>query len=332
MSKVAIIGATTWGNTLGRLLADKGMEISIWARTEAKAEELRRKQQDDLSLKTISNYLSFTSDIGAALHSAQFVIYAVPAQRLRQNVRLINSHLEASMIQVSAAKGLEATTGKRMSEVIAEEALKIPARQICALSGPNLSGEICLGLPATSVIAGQDIGVVRKVQELFDSPNFSVFASDDIVGVELCGALKNVIALGAGMLDGLELGNNAKAAFIVLGWKEVVALGMALGAKQDTFYGLAGLGDLIATGNSSLSRNHYVGYELAKGRSLNDIIASMLNVAEGVDTTVAAHYLVNRLGLKAPIIDLIYRVLFESISPSEIVTRFKDGLKPESMV
>ena len=133
-------------------------------------------------------------------------------------------------------------------------------------------------------------------------------------------------------MDGLDLGNNAKAAYITLGWNEVVSLGIALGAKPRTFYGLAGLGDLIATGNSPLSRNHYVGYELGKGRSLADITAAMAHVAEGIDTTIAAHRLVNKLGLKAPIINLVYSVLFESLSPVEISTRFKNGLKPESIV
>ncbi len=332
MSKVAIIGATTWGNTLGRLLANKGIEVSVWARTEIKAEEMRQQQQGISSKTALAECLSFTSEVDEALHSAEFVIYAVPAQRMRQNVKLISHRLDASMILVSAAKGLEAKTGKRMSEVIAEEVVRVPARRICALSGPNLSGEISQGLPATSVIAGQDIEVARKTQELLDSPNFSVFVSDDIVGVELCGALKNVIALGAGMMDGLELGNNAKAAFIALGWSEVVLLGRALGAKPSTFYGLAGLGDLVATGSSPLSRNHYVGYELGKGRSLGEITASMWHVAEGIDTTIAAHHLVNKLGLKAPIINLVYCVLFESLSPVEISTRFKNGLKPESIV
>jgi len=170
--------------------------------------------------------------------------------------------------------------------------------------------------------------VAREVQKLLDSPEFTVFISDDIVGVELCGALKNVIAVGAGIMDGLELGNNAKAAFITLGWKDVVALGGALGAKQDTFYGLAGLGDLIATGNSSLSRNHYVGYELGKGRPLSEIIESMTQVAEGVDTAIAAHKLVAEAKLEAPIINLVYSVLFESLPPAQISLRFKNGLKP----
>ena len=332
MAEVAVIGATTWGNTLARLLADKGIEVSVWARTEARAEELRREQQGRLSKAFSTDCLSFTSNLDEALHSAEFVICAVPAQRMRQNIRQVSPHVSSSMVMVSVAKGLEAETGKRMSEVIADEVTSVSSERICALSGPNLSGEINQGLPATSVVAGQDIEVAKKVQRLLDSPDFSVFVSDDIVGVELCGALKNVIALGAGIMDGLELGNNAKAAFITLGWSEVVSLGIALGAKPATFYGLAGLGDLIATGNSPLSRNHYVGYELGKGRSLSDVIASMSNVAEGVDTAVAAHRLASKLGLKVPIIDLVYSVLFESLPPMEISRRFKNGLKPESVV
>jgi glycerol-3-phosphate dehydrogenase (NAD(P)+) len=332
MSKVAVIGATTWGNTLGRLLADKGVPVSIWARTEARARELELEYQDCLSKDAPIGCLAFTGNLDEALHAAEFVICAVPAQRIRQNVKLSNPHLNASMILISVAKGLEAETGKRMSEVIADEAVSVSQDMICALSGPNLSGEINQGLPATSVVAGRDMAVNKKVQELLDSPDFSVFVSDDIVGVELCGALKNVIALGAGIMDGLELGNNAKAAFITLGWSEIVSLGTALGAKPATFYGLAGLGDLIATGNSPLSRNHYVGYELGKGRLLSDIITSMSHVAEGVDTAVAAHRLANGLKLETPIINLIYSVLFESLPPTEISRRFKNGLKPESIL
>ncbi|MCX6009743.1 MAG: NAD(P)-dependent glycerol-3-phosphate dehydrogenase [Chloroflexi bacterium] len=332
MSKVAVIGATTWGNTLGRLLAEKGMMVSVWTRTEARAKELRQEHQGLLSKDVSADCLSFASNLGEALHSAEFVICAVPAQRMRQNMRLSSPHLASSVILVSAAKGLEAESGKRMSEVIADEVVSVSQDRICALSGPNLSGEINQGLPATSVVASRGIEVAKKVQGLLDSPNFSVFVSDDIVGVELCGALKNVIALGAGIMDGLDLGNNAKAAFITLGWSEVVSLGIALGAKPGTFYGLAGLGDLVATGNSLLSRNHYVGYELGKGRPLSDIIASMSHVAEGVDTAIAVHRLANRLRLETPIINLVYSVLFESLPPAEISRRFKNGLKPESIV
>ncbi|MBN2462738.1 MAG: NAD(P)-dependent glycerol-3-phosphate dehydrogenase [Dehalococcoidia bacterium] len=332
MSRVAVIGATTWGNTLGRLLADKGAMVSVWTRTEAKADELRQECDGNLSKEVSTGCPSFTANIADALHAAEFVICAVPAQRMRQNMKLSNPHLNASMILISVAKGLEAETGKRMSEVIADEAAPVSQNMICALSGPNLSGEINQGLPATSVVAGWDMEVNKKVQELLDSPKFSIFVSDDIIGVELCGALKNVIALGAGIMDGLDIGNNAKAAFITLGWSEIVTLGAALGAKPGTFYGLAGLGDLIATGNSSLSRNHYVGYELGKGRLLSDIISSMSHVAEGVDTAIAAHGLANRLKLETPIINLIYSVLFKSLPPTEISRRFKNGLKPESIL
>ena len=330
MGNVAVIGATTWGKTLAGLLANKGVAVTIWARTEARAEELRRQQQDCLSRASLPNCLSITSDVGEALDSAEFVILAVPAQSMRQNVRQVRHSLTASMILVSVAKGLEAETGKRMSQVITEVNVSGLPERVCALSGPNLSGEINQGLPATSVVAGQDIEVAKRVQKLLDSPNFSVFTSDDVIGVELCGALKNVIALGAGMLDGLELGNNAKAAFITIAWGEVVSLGTALGAKASTFYGLAGLGDLIATGNSPLSRNHYVGCELGKGRSLGEITAAMSSVAEGIHTAMGARRLASKLGSEMSVIDLIYRVLFESLSPVEISTRFKNGLKPES--
>ncbi len=326
MSKVAVIGDTTWGKTLARLLAARGSMVSVWTRTASRAGELRKEV---LSERDYSGHLSFTESIEEALGAAEFVICAVPAQRMRLNLRLSNPYIIPSAILVSAAKGLEAETGKRMSEVMEDEVTSVSHDRICAISGPNLSAEIKQGLPATSVIAGRDIEVTGKVQALLDSPDFTVFISDDIVGVELCGALKNVIALGAGIMDGLDLGNNAKAAFITLGWKDVVSLGIALGAKSDTFYGLAGLGDLIATGNSPLSRNHYVGCELGKGRPLNEIISSMSQVAEGVDTTVAAHRLAGRVKLEVPIVNLVYSILFESLPPAEISTRFKNGLKPE---
>jgi glycerol-3-phosphate dehydrogenase (NAD(P)+) len=326
MCKVAVIGDTSWGNTLANLLAMAGVVVKVWARTDSRAVERKEATRGDNNKS-----LSFTGDIEDALSSAEFVILAVPAQRMRQNVRLSASYLPPSAILINAAKGLEAETGKRMSEVIAEEVNMISQDSICALSGPNLSAEINQGLPASSVVACRNLKVAGKVQKLLDSPNFTVFISDDIVGVELCGALKNVIAVGAGIMDGLDLGNNAKAAFITLGWKDVVSLGTALGARQDTFYGLAGLGDLIATGNSSLSRNHYVGYELGKGRALTDIMNSMSQVAEGVDTTLAAHRLAAAANLELLFVNLIYSVLFESLPPDEISKRIKDGLNPESV-
>jgi glycerol-3-phosphate dehydrogenase (NAD(P)+) len=326
MCKVAIIGDTTWGNTLANLLAARGSAVSVWTRTDSRASERTKEARGDHDGR-----LSFTGSIEETLSAAEFVILAVPAQRMRQNVQFSASYLPSSAALISAAKGLEAETGKRMSEVIADEVSVVSRDRICALSGPNLSAEINQGLPAVSVIACRDLKIAGEVQKLLDSPDFTVFISDDIVGVELCGALKNVIAVGAGIMDGLDLGNNAKAAFITLGWRDVVSLGTALGAMPDTFYGLAGLGDLIATGNSPLSRNHYVGYELGKGRSLNDIMKSMSQVAEGVDTAKAAHQVAAAARLEVPFVNLVYSVLFESLPPVEISKRIKNGLKPESV-
>jgi glycerol-3-phosphate dehydrogenase (NAD(P)+) len=243
---------------------------------------------------------------------------------LRENVNQARDYLTDSMLLMSAAKGLELTSGKRMSQVLAEEIAPSLRGQICVLSGPNLAKEIAQGLPAASVIAAQDVSLAEGARELMESPKFLLSISDDVIGVELSGALKNIIALGAGMMDGLGLGDNAKGAFIAWGWTEVVSLGVTLGARADTFYGLAGLGDLIATCSSTLSRNHYVGCELAKGRSLSEISASMPHVAEGVATAAAAHQLARNQGLDLPIIDLTYGILFEDLPPSRALIEFKE--------
>jgi glycerol-3-phosphate dehydrogenase (NAD(P)+) len=311
--KVTIIGNTSWGNTLGVLLSDKGAAVKLWARSEAEAKELNQRRRS----------YSSTSHIEEALKGADLAIWAVPSQKLRENVIQARDYLTNSMLLMSAAKGLEVDSGKRMSQVLAEEIDVSQRGKICVISGPNLAGEIAQGLPAASVVAARDIALAKRAKELMESPQFVLSTSDDIIGVELCGALKNIIALGAGMIDGLNLGDNAKGAFIAWGWAEVVSLGVTLGARAGTFYGLAGLGDLIATCASTLSRNHYVGYELAKGRALSEISASMTHVAEGVATTAAAHQLAKNRGLKLPIINLIYGILFEGLPPSRVLNKFE---------
>jgi len=314
MPKVTIIGNTSWGNTLGALLSDKGAAVKLWTRSEAEAEELNQGKHS----------YSSTSYIEEALNGADLVIWAVPSQKLRQNVSQTKNYLTNSMLLMSAAKGLEVNSGKRMSQVMAEEIAPPLRQQICVLSGPNLAKEIAQGLPAASIIAAQDLALAERARELMESSKFFLSTSDDVIGVELGGALKNIIALGAGMIDGLGLGDNAKGAFIAWGWAEVVSLGVTLGAKASTFCGLAGLGDLIATCSSTLSRNHYVGYELAKGRSLSEISASMPQVVEGVATTKAAHQLAKNQGLKLPIINLIYGILFEGLSLSRASIEFRE--------
>ncbi len=328
MAIISIIGATTWGNTVGRLLAKNGADVNTWTRTEARAKELIDEQLKLAPGTSLEKQINFTGDIATAMNSAELVVLGVPAQSLRQNVKQIKEYTSPDMVFVSLAKGLEAQTGKRMSEIIIEEIASISPDNVCVLSGPNLSQEINRGLPASSVLAAHNSETAEKVKHFFHAPDFIVYASDDIIGVELCGALKNVIALGAGMVDGLGLGNNAKATLITMGWADVTSLGVSLGARSTTFYGLAGLGDLITTCAGSLSRNHYVGREVATGRSLAEVKASMSNIAEGIDTTYAAYNLSCKLDIETPIIDLIYRVLFKSLPPIEIANRLKYGLEP----
>ncbi len=321
MPKVAIIGTTTWGITLGMVLADKGLEVRLWARTEEEADKLKNKGPDPHLLPGIvfPPQLSVTSSLSKALAYVNAVILVVPSQTMRQNMKLVKDYLKRSMLVVSAAKGLEIGSTKRMSQVIADEIDPNFRSNICVLSGPNLFKEILRGLPASAVVAAGDEAVARRAQKLLTAPNFCVYTNSDVIGVELGGALKNVIALGAGMVDGLGYGDNAKAAFITRGLTEMAALGVALGASPLTLSGLAGLGDLIATCASPLSRNHYVGVELTKGRSLEEITNSMTGVAEGVSTTRAVQNLAQQLELEMPITEKIYQVLYNGVEPHQVI-------------
>jgi len=323
MPKVAIIGTTTWGVTLGVVLAGRKMEVGLWARTEQEAAELGNANSH--SGVTFPTCLEVTSSLAEAFARAKAVILAVPSQSMRQNIKAVVEYLDGSMLIVSAAKGLELGSNKRLSEVIADEINPDFWPNICVLSGPNLSQEILQGLPAAAVVAAQDEAVARKAQRLLNTPSLCLYTNTDVTGVELGGALKNIIALGAGMADGLGYGDNAKAALITRGLTEITALGVALGANPLTFSGLTGLGDLIATCSSPLSRNHYVGEELTKGRSLDEITSSMSGVAEGVGTTVVAHNLAQQLGVEMPITEKIYRVLYEGLSPRQAAVELMEA-------
>ncbi|MBM4432824.1 MAG: NAD(P)-dependent glycerol-3-phosphate dehydrogenase [Chloroflexi bacterium] len=322
MPKIAIIGTTTWGMTLAGMLGARKHEVRLWARTKKEAEKLRNSESNLIPLNSaiLSTHVSITSSVDEALEGVKAVLLAVPSQSMRQNIRRIADHLESSMLIVSAAKGLEADTGKRMSQVIAEEVAPRFRPNICALSGPNLSQEIRQNLPAASVVAAENEAIARKAQRLLGNPNFCVYTNTDIIGVELGGAFKNIIALGAGIADGLGYGDNAKAAFMTRGLTEMTALGVALGANPLTFLGLAGLGDMIGTSSSTLSRNHYVGAELAKGRSLKEITRSMNGVAEGVTTALAVWNLAKQRGLEMPITEKICQVLYEGLEPRQAAT------------
>lgn len=327
MQKITVIGTTTWGITLAMLLANKGLDVRLWARTQREANKLKKKgpDPDRFAGITLPENIVITSHADEALDDASAVIMAVPSATMRWNISRVASHLTRSTIVISAAKGLETGSNKRMSQVIAEEINPRFEPNICVLSGPNLAREIMRDHPAAAVVASEDKETTRKVQRLLTCPNFCVFTNTDVIGVELGGSLKNIIALGAGIADGMGYGDNAKAAFMTRGLTEITALGMALGANPLTFSGLAGLGDVIATCASPLSRNHYVGVELAKGRPLAEIIESMSEVAEGVNTTMAAQNLAEQLGLEMPITEKIYQVLYEDADPRQAAVELMGG-------
>jgi len=319
MARIGVIGTTAWGATLGAVWAENGLEVALWARNEDEAAELASPHHGIPRLKHIQfpSRLSLTSSLAQALAGARAVVLAVPAQTMRHNIRLAAEHLGESMLVVSTAKGLELGSNKRMSQVIAEEVSPRFHRNICVLSGPNLSREVLRGLPAATVVAAESESVCHSAQKLFTTPSLCVYHNTDVIGVELGGALKNVIALAAGICDGLGYGDNTKATLITRGMAEMTALGVAMGANPLTFSGLAGIGDLIATCASPLSRNHHVGVELTRGRSVEEIAASMTGVAEGVSTTIAAWELGRELGVEMPITEQMYRVLYGGTDPRE---------------
>ena len=319
MPRVAIIGTTTWGLTLGVVLARNGVEVRLWARTERESVALRnaKHHSDLLSGVSLPPQLSTTSSLSDALSGVKAVILAVPSQRMRENIKAVAGYLDGSMLVVSAAKGLEIDSSQRMSQVISDEIKPDFWSNICVHSGPNLSQEILHGLPAVAVVAAWNETVARKAQKLLNTPDLCLYTNTDVIGVELGGALKNIIALGAGIADGLGYGDNAKAALITRGLTEITALGVTLGANPLTFSGLTGLGDLITTCSSPLSRNHYVGVELTKGRRLQEITESMSGVAEGVSTTVVARNLAHQHGLEMPITEKLYQVLYHGLDPRQ---------------
>jgi len=322
MPRIAIIGTTTWGMTLGTVLAHKNLQVRLWARTEQEATKLNKDGPNPVLPPGIDfpSHLSVTSSLSEALDGVKAVILAVPSQTMRENVRLVSEHLTESTMVMSAAKGLEVGSGKRMTEVIAEEIDPGLWSNICVLSGPNLSGEILRDLPAATVVAAESETVAIAAQKMLTTPNLCAYHNTDVIGVELGGALKNIIALAAGVADGLGYGDNAKATLITRGLAEMTALGVALGANPLTFAGLAGLGDLVATCASPLSRNHYVGVELAKGRPLEEITSSMHNVAEGISTTAATWNLAQQLGVEMPITEKMYQVLYQGADPQQAAT------------
>lgn len=315
MPKVGVVGTTSWGTTLGVIIARQGIDVCVWARAESEAARLEADRENVRFLPGVPfpESLSVSASTREALSDADLALVVVPSRTFRANLRRVSEVIPREAIVVSATKGLETETGMRMSEIIADE---LPAQfqgGICALSGPNLSREIIDGKPASTVVASTNSDAARTAQDIINSNLFRVYTNEDIVGVEFGGALKNIVALAAGVCDGLDYGDNAKAAIITRGLAEIGRLAEAAGANPLTLAGLAGMGDLIATCSSSLSRNHYFGRRLAVGDSPNEIRASMDNVAEGVDTIQGAVRVAERLGVEMPIAEAMHSVIFRGV-------------------
>lgn len=319
---IGVLGTTSWGTTLAILMASQGHRITLWARTPEEANILNNDRENKRLLPgfLFPETMSVTCSTDTAFQMADMAIIAVPSKSFRTNLQQVRDSLNQSVVIISATKGLELGTGFRMSQIMQQELPESLSSSIGVLSGPNLSKEIAKRIPSSTVVASKDAELAGTAQAMIMTPYFRVYTNTDVLGVELGGALKNTIAIGAGISDGLGLGDNAKAALITRGLAEITRLGVAAGASPLTFTGLAGLGDLIATSASPLSRNRYVGEYLAKGRKLNDILANMQNVAEGVDTTAVAMKMAHKLNVEMPITEATYRILFEGLNPKQAVT------------
>jgi glycerol-3-phosphate dehydrogenase (NAD(P)+) len=309
MRRVAVLGAGSWGTALAVHLAGVGHEVRLWARDPLTVRDIRHRRANVIYLPDVllPDLVFPTDSLADALEDVELVVCAVPSHGCRAVLRAAAPHLKPGAILVSATKGLETDTMLRISEVIAEEAGE--AHPVAVLSGPSFALEVAQQLPTAVLVASHDGAAMERVQAEFRGPYFRLYGSNDVIGVELCGALKNVIAIAAGVVEGSGLGHNALAALITRGLAEISRLAAAAGGRRETPAGLSGLGDLVLTCTGSLSRNRHVGIELARGRQLADIVAGMKMVAEGVRTTTAALALAERHGVELPIATQIAAVI-----------------------
>ena len=316
MDQITIVGSTTWGTTLAIINSMEGKDVVLLVRTEKESDMLNKNRENKRFLPGIflPEKLKISSDTQNFIPRTTLLLIAVPSQTLRQNVRAMSTYISDSTIVVSASKGLEASSGMRMTEIIKEEVPTLSSDNICALSGPNLSDEILAGKPSSSVIASNNASTAKYAQSLLNCSYLRLYTNLDLTGVEICGALKNITAIAAGICDGLDLGDNAKASIITRGLAEMARFGHSLGAEPSTFSGLAGMGDLIATCSSGLSRNNKVGRMLAKNIPLEEIKRNMDNVAEGIETTKAVVAMSNKLNIDLPIANAVYNILFDEVS------------------
>jgi len=319
--EIAVVGAGSWGTALSLILGKAGWRVRLWARRAelAAAIQNQRHNPDYLSDFELPRTVEASADLRDSIAGARMVVLAVPSDGVREVCAQLADCIQGEQGIISAAKGLEHDTGRRLSEVIAAGLGPRHEGPIAVLSGPNLAPEVAAEVASASVVACDDVGFSAEAQAALSTQRFRVYTNRDVLGVELGGALKNIIAIGAGASDGLGFGDNTKAALMTRGLAEITRLGVALGARRETFRGLSGMGDLIATCASRKSRNYQVGYAVAQGSKLADVLARMSQVAEGVETTRAAQSLAARANVEMPITVAVHSVLFEGASALDAV-------------
>jgi len=328
MSYVAVIGAGSWGTTLASLLSKKGYDVSLWVYEKDLAEEIERTRLNKLYLPDIRlpENIMVSHRVDEVVNKARYVLNVVPAQYTRAVFKEISPYLSNGSAIISASKGIERGTLMTISSVLKE----LTGHEVAALSGPSFAKEVIKNLPTAVTLATENRNTGFLLQELFNTNTFRVYTHNDILGVEIGGALKNVIAIAAGISDSLGLGNNARASLITRGLAEITRLGVAMGAEEKTFAGLSGLGDLVLTCTSVLSRNYSLGIKLGQGMKLKDILEQTVSVVEGVETAESAFELSNKYNVEMPIVEQVYKIINEGKDPvlavSDLMSR---SMKPE---
>lgn len=318
---IGVVGGGSWGTALANLLANKGYKADLWVFEEEVREQIEKKSENETFLPgaKLSENINPTNDLEKTVKGKDILLIVVPSHVMRETAERINRFIDKKTIVITASKGIENSTHLTMLGVLQESIPVLPDAQFAVLSGPSFAREVVQALPTVVAIASASHDTAVYLQQVFASPAFRVYTNDDPVGVEIGGAIKNVIAIAAGISDGLELGLNARAALITRGLTEMRRLGDQIGANPLTFLGLSGVGDLMLTCTGSLSRNHTVGVALGQGKTLDDILKKMKMVAEGVKTTRSVYNLSRKLGIELPICNEVYKILFENQPPGDAI-------------
>ena len=319
---ISVIGAGAWGTALAHLLATKGLNIRLWAYEPEVVASIQTQRENSWYLPDVilPNSIQAMNSLSDCIQSTDLIVLAVPSHTMAGMMAQLRPILKKPLPITIATKGIEASTLQLMSQVVEGHLREAWHTWLTVLSGPSFAAEVCRWKPTTILLAGQDFNLVNRLQQVFLTPQFRVYAGRDMIGAQLGGALKNVMAIAAGIVDGLDLGANARAALITRGLAEMIRLGRTMGAETSTFYGLSGLGDLVLTSTGKLSRNYQVGLQLAKGINRATLSASTRTVAEGITTSRAAMALASQHDVEMPIVEGVYRVLFEGDNPRHIVS------------